>query len=199
MQSYVSPKYLESPDLYTKKGKPQKQENRRRYPLTPPPSSEIPQIILDILVGTLLGDVYGSIPARGVNPVFEFKQNIIHYFYLLYMYSIFSDLGYSNASYPVPYWTGDGNGGRHRYLHFRTIANGAFMSLFLSFYPTGVGKVLLANIFDLLTPRALAFWIMDDGGAHLSGLTLHTNNFTFEEVDTLIRLLLTKYGIVANR
>lgn len=61
-ESYISPKYIESPDLYTKKGKPRKQENRRRNPLTPPPSGPIPQIIIDILVGTLLGDAYGSIP-----------------------------------------------------------------------------------------------------------------------------------------
>lgn len=40
---------------------------------------------------------------------------------------------------------------------------------------------------------------MDDGGAHASGLTLHTNNFTIAEVNILIELLHTKYGIVANK
>lgn len=157
LSSYISPKYIKSPDLYTKKGLPRKQENRRRSPLTPPPSGPIPQIILDILVGTLLGDSHGSIPTGGVNPVFEFKQSIIHSSYLIYMYAIFHDYGYSNASFPIAYFTGDGKGGRHQFMRFRTIANNVFMTLFLSFYPTGVGKVLPTNIFELLTPRALAF------------------------------------------
>lgn len=115
------------------------------------------------------------------------------------MYAIFYDYGYSNASFPIVYFTGDGKGGRHQFMRFRTIANSVFMTLFLSFYPTGVGKVLPTNIFELLTPCALAFWIMDDGGAHASGLILHTNNFTIAEVNILIGLLHTKYGIVANK
>ena len=40
---------------------------------------------------------------------------------------------------------------------------------------------------------------MDDGGAHSSGLTLHTNNFSSEEVDVLIKLLFTKYSIKATK
>lgn len=39
---------------------------------------------------------------------------------------------------------------------------------------------------------------MDDGGAHKSGLLLHTNNFTLVEVEVLIKLLSDKYGIKAN-
>jgi hypothetical protein len=40
---------------------------------------------------------------------------------------------------------------------------------------------------------------MDDGGAHESGMTLHCNNFTGVEVDILIKLLLTKFGLIANK
>jgi len=39
----------------------------------------------------------------GVNPVFEFKQGLIHSAYILHLYSIFHDLGFSNLSYPIPY------------------------------------------------------------------------------------------------
>lgn len=74
-----------------------------------------------------------------------------------------------------------------------------FMDLYQSFYPNGVTKVLPTNIFDLLTPRALAFWIMDDGGAHASGMTLHCNNFSEVEVDILISVLQVKFGITANK
>lgn len=89
LKSYISPKYLEFPLLYTKKGLPRKQANRRRSPITPPPLGQVPQIIIDMLVGSLLGDAFGSIPTGGVNPVFEIKQSTIHSEYLFYMYFIF--------------------------------------------------------------------------------------------------------------
>jgi len=199
LKSYISPKYLEFPLLYTKKGLPRKQANRRRSPITPPPLGQVPQIIIDMLVGSLLGDAFGSIPTGGVNPVFEIKQSTIHSEYLFYMYFIFLHWGYSNLSFPIPYWTGDGNGNSHQYLRFRTIANAGLMAIFEAFYSPAWGKILPINISDLLTPRALAFWIMDDGGAHVSGMTLHCNNFTEVEVDILIKLLLTKFDLVANK
>jgi hypothetical protein len=39
---------------------------------------------------------------------------------------------------------------------------------------------------------------MDDGGYHLSGLTIHTNSYTKEEVELLQSVLLTKYKIYTN-
>ena len=115
LKQYVSPKFLDYPDLYTKKGLPRKQDNRRRNPVRRPRYGRIPEIILDILVGTLLGDCHGSIPHGGSNPVFEFKQSMIHSSYLFYMYFIFLHWGYSNLSFPIPYYTGDSKGGRHQY------------------------------------------------------------------------------------
>lgn len=195
----ISKLYLQFPDLYTKKGLIRKQANRRRNPVAKPPLRIVPQIILDILIGSLLGDCHGTIPFKGINPVFEFKQSTIHSAYLFYMYFIFLHWGYSNLSFPIVYFTGDSAGNKHSYLRFRTIANVMLMSVYQSFYPNGGTKILPINIFDLLTPRALAFWIMDDGGAHTSGMTLHCNNFSEVEVDTLITVFQLKFGITATK
>ena len=48
-------------------------------------------------------------------------------------------------------------------------------------------KIVPDNIIELLTPRALAFWIMDDG-AKLSSYqnALHTRSYTYEEVIILL-------------
>jgi hypothetical protein len=131
--------------------------------------------------------------------VFEFKQSMIHSSYLFYMYFIFLHWGYSNLPFPIPYYIGDGKGGRHQYLRFRTIANEAFLTLFYFFYPPGSIKKLPANIWSLLTPRALAFWIMDDGGAHRLGLILHTNNFSSAEIVILINLLLVSVLFASSK
>lgn len=49
-----------------------------------------------------------------------------------------------------------------------------------------------------LTPLALAIWIMDDGSKAFSGMKLCTNNFSYEEVLILIKVLNIKYNLNAT-
>ena len=54
-------------------------------------------------------------------------------------------------------------------------------------------------MYDLLTPRALAFWIMDDGQAvKKGGVTLCTDNFSEEEVLKLKTILENKFKFVCT-
>ena len=62
------------------------------------------------------------------------------------------------------------------------------------FYVSNV-KVVPNNIYELLTPRGLAFWIMDDGGRHGSGLDISVYAFTNEDVDKLIFTLQDKFNL----
>lgn len=59
-------------------------------------------------------------------------------------------------------------------------------------------KVLPFNIEDLLTPIALAHWIMGDGYFTDGSLKICTDNFTKEEVLRLIEVLQVKYDIKAT-
>jgi len=52
------------------------------------------------------------------------------------------------------------------------------------FYNNG-RKVLPGNIYEYLTPLALAVWIMDDGGFANYGIRLATNRFKLNEVELL--------------
>jgi hypothetical protein len=71
-----------------------------------------------------------------------------------------------------------------------------FTHLWLIWYPVVDGiakKTLPVNIASLLTPLALAHWIMGDGSFDKHGytkgagrVTLHTNNFTLDEVKLLL-------------
>lgn len=52
------------------------------------------------------------------------------------------------------------------------------------------------NIGDLLTARALAYFIMDDGGKGPYGETnLHTRSFTLEEVHMLQKVLYDNFQL----
>ena len=62
------------------------------------------------------------------------------------------------------------------------------------FYLSNV-KVVPNNIYDLLTPRGLAFWIMDDGSRHGTGLHIGVYAFSNDDVDKLMFTLQDKFKL----
>jgi len=50
----------------------------------------------------------------------------------------------------------------------------------------------------LLTPRAFAYWSMNDAGYRDLGMILHTNSFTKTDVMLLISVLDSNFGIKAT-
>jgi len=56
-------------------------------------------------------------------------------------------------------------------------------------------KVIPENIYELLTPVALAHLIMGDGSAIGSGLRLGTDSFTIKECVLLINVLIIKFNL----
>ena len=55
-------------------------------------------------------------------------------------------------------------------------------------------KIVPSNIQDLLTPRGLAYWIMDDGSLQNKGLHLNTYGFTNQDVLNLKNSLENMFG-----
>ena len=49
------------------------------------------------------------------------------------------------------------------------------------------------NIYDILTPIGLAFWIMDDGSLQNKGLHLSVYCFDSESVNRLLNVLQNKF------
>jgi len=83
-------------------------------------------------------------------------------------------------------------------LIFKTLAFPCFNEYYELFYPNGK-KIVPLNISKYLTEVSLAFWIMDDGGKTTYGdLLLHTNGYTFEEVQLLVLVLKEKFNLVCK-
>jgi len=70
-----------------------------------------------------------------------------------------------------------------------------FLPQFYNLFYVNRIKVVPSIIFELLTPIGLAFWICDDGGRTNSGLVLHTNSYTLEEVILLVNVLKLKFNL----
>nr|YP_010710782.1 hypothetical protein P2Z26_mgp34 [Gonatophragmium mori]WCZ71146.1 hypothetical protein [Gonatophragmium mori] len=62
------------------------------------------------------------------------------------------------------------------------------------FYENKIKKVP-NNIYQLLTPIGLAFWIMDDGSRQGSGLHISVYAFSNQDVDKLMFTLQDKFGL----
>lgn len=94
------------------------------------------------------------------------------------LHSYFADL--QGKQYPV--------------VQFSTLSFSQWNSLFHAWYVGGV-KVVPAAIASMLTPIAMAFWHMDDGGWVGKGIHLNTNAFTIGDVGRLIDVLRSVYGL----
>ena len=63
------------------------------------------------------------------------------------------------------------------------------------FYSVDNLKIVPSNIQNLLTPRGLAYWIMDDGSIQNKGLHLNTYGFTSEDILLLKLTLENIFGV----
>lgn len=161
----------------------------------------LPQKIQDIIVGCLLGDAHASKYGKSLgNTRIEFKQGLIHAPYLFFISFQFLHWGFVTAFTPVPnaYYGWDWKAFINHYGLERWDYLCSIGSEIYPLYPLKGIKTVPAIIGSLLTPRALAYWIMDDGGYHASGMLLHTNSFTKADVLLLISVLDSNFGIKAN-
>jgi LAGLIDADG DNA endonuclease family len=116
----------------------------------------------------------------------------IEYFNLVFSY--FS--GFCTANYtPVTRTNLDSrNGEAYLVISFATMQLVCFNIVHSLFYQDNT-KIVPYNIFNLLTPIGLAFWIMDDGSRQNDGLHLSVYSFDSESVDRLLKTLRDKFNL----
>lgn len=154
----------------------------------------------EIIIGTMLGDA--TIPRKVGRPgkSIKFEQRINVYSYVHHLYEQFEPLV--------------GTGPRVRYkkdgknsIWFRTYSHDSLLYYYNLFYvedPSSkrVVKTVPSNIHKLLTPRALAYWFMDDGTYNYNRNTknylFNTQGFTQSENKLLREALKTRFNIYAN-
>lgn len=143
-----------------------------------------------IIVGMLLSDGWLEKYSLNSNTRFKFKQAIFRSDYVIYSF-----MALSHYCSNMPYTNkGKRKGILFYSLEFSTRYLPCFNEIYDLFYIDKV-KVIPVNIYDLLTPIAIAHWIMGDGAKLNKGLVLCTDSFTVQEVITLMNVLKIKYDI----
>lgn len=82
-------------------------------------------------------------------------------------------------------------------LQFFTRSLPCITELSSLFYPNGV-KIIPEDIYNMLTPVALAHMIMGDGSAQRHGLIICTNSYTLPAVIRLMNVLIIRYRLECN-
>ena len=160
-----------------------------------------------MLVGKALGDA-GLILGKGGGIGFKIEHALAAKDYVLHQWAIQNKAGFV---FKEPFLTSRYDtryNKQNNSVHFSTGIQREFMefsTFILSQNPFVRG--LPINIEDLLTPIALAFWIMDDGQAPsiskkynkvYQGLTLCTDSYSAEQVRVQQQALINRYKFKVN-
>jgi LAGLIDADG DNA endonuclease family len=135
----------------------------------------------EVVYGTLLGDGWLETATNGRTYRFGFKQKYSQKDYVHSIYHIFDNLCGSPA---IPNGTD---------IQFKTLTLPCFRFYGHQFYGKNHVKKVPKLIHRWLTPRALAYWYMDDGYKHTSGCYLYTNGFEKADVQRLCIALQNRF------
>jgi len=150
-----------------------------------------------VIIGLILSDGW-LIRASRPNARLGFKQSLSHASYVWFVFNLLSHYCFSYPSLVI----GIRAGNRNYALQFFTRSMPCLTELHSLFYPAGK-KVIPSNIYDLLTPVALAHLIQGDGQTARHGLVLCTNSIFFfkkkkMDVVRLMNVLIIRYRLECN-
>lgn len=153
-----------------------------------------PRVIVEQLVGHLLGDGHLSLSHTSITPNFVFVQALAKFSYLWHVYWTLRHYCKSLPKASPSYRAGTLCIALYVYTRSYPLMN----YLYSLFYVVGAGgnkiKVITWDLMPYLTPLAIAYWLMDDGTYRNGILILATDGFTFEDVYRLAAMLHSLYG-----
>jgi hypothetical protein len=155
------------------------------------------KILKDMLIGVLLGDA--SIGRTSLNKAFiSFEQSSKKLEYIQYLHKLVKEGGLPliNENLKEYIRTDLRYNSKNTSLGFRTQSLEELKPIAELFLNEEGKKVIPTNIADYLTPRSLAFWIMDDGQqVKRGGITLCTDSFNSDEIKILRDALKSKFHL----
>lgn len=128
-------------------------------------------------MGLLLGDGHIQKRTTNGNSRFIYAQSslrIHHLNYFKHVLALFNPYLSKGFKLKERTFTDKRTNRNYSSVNFQTLSLPCFNSYRSLFYNSDHSKVVPSNIANLLTPRGLAYWIMDDGSLQNKGLHLNT-------------------------
>lgn len=150
--------------------------------------------VISVLVGSLLGDGYAQ--KRKNSTRFQIEMSSKNASYIFWLHNFFADRGYCSAKKPVVKKQIGKKNTVYFSIKFKTFSFSSLNYLYHQFYcENNQRKKIPTQIYELLTPKALAIWIMNDGEKSGSGLKISTKPSSFTDNLLLQKIFSEKWGI----
>ena len=149
----------------------------------------------EIIIGLMLGDLFAEKRNPNSNTRLQFKQSVKNKVYIDHLYSIFKD--YCNSE-PKVTSSIDKRPGK-KYLNisikFLTQSLPCFNQFRELFYDESGTKFIPLNLEEIITPRSLAYWAMDDGYKSAKGFYYCTESYTLDDNYKLSQILKNRFNL----
>lgn len=155
----------------------------------------------EVLIGILLGKANLKANTRKTKYSLQILQSDQHKEYVFHLYEIFKNL---TTTPPIKFVFQDKrfSGKSYTGWSFNTTNQACFRFYAHQFY-RNERKVVPKLISKWLSPRAIAYWYMDDGDQKWKdkslGVRFCTDNFILSEINTLIEILQKKYQLKCGK
>jgi len=152
----------------------------------------VPPYLLGVIVGLIISDGNLLLKPRAVNAYLQFQQSMSHFPYFYKAFWLCAPLCQGMFKFGTKLL----NGTVYYFVRFHTRSLPFLTELHTLFYVNGV-KVIpdVLIMYYLLTPIALAHWIMGDGFWDHPGVVLCTDSFSIEDNVKLINILKDRYQL----
>ena len=123
----------------------------------------------------------------------QFKQSIKNKVYIEHLYSLFENFCNSIPKMNTYVDNRLGKKELNESIKFWTLSLPCFNEFRELFYDKTGQKRIPIRLYDLITARSLAYWVMDDGYKSSNGFYLCTESYTLEENENLCLMLKKKF------
>ena len=159
-------------------------------------SVKLPDEVKEVLIGILLGDAHIVRRSPTANSRLVYAQTAVkHKEYFDYVLSYFVPFCVNDYTPQSRLVVDNRTKKTYSAISFTTMQLPCFNVYRELFYDLNKKKIVPSNISELLTPRSLAFWIMDDGSKQNDGLHISVYGFTNADVDKLMFTLQDKFHL----
>ena len=146
-----------------------------------------------VVVGILLSDAWFNMGKGSKNPRLGFQQSLDKSFYVWEVFIILSPFCQSLPNLVIS----NRKGKLTSSLSFYTRALPCLKKYYWLFYSENK-KTIPENIYNLLSPIALAHLIQGDGQRREYGLVICTDSFTLKDVVRLVNVLILRYKLICT-
>jgi hypothetical protein len=152
----------------------------------------------ETLIGLMLGDLFAERIKISSNTRLQFKQSIKNKDYIDHLYTLFESYCSTPPKVNILKDNRPEKKEFNESIKFWTLSLPCFNQFRELFYNDKGIKHIPLNLESLLSPRALAYWAMDDGYKSNNGFYFCTESYTLEDNLRLIKILKIKFGLMCG-